>query len=109
MGEVTNILARQRMKLSHQFLCNTFARTTRAPCTTALYSPLWRRSYSIKPTSKAAELPGLDPAKLQITKTSTPKELTPNEELLFGKTFTGKLSYHSLYLILTVTLGGQEN
>ncbi|OKL59083.1 Branched-chain-amino-acid aminotransferase, cytosolic [Talaromyces atroroseus] len=76
------------MKLSHQFARNAFMRTSRVQCTESLYSPLWKRSYSIKPISKTAELPGVDPSKLEITKTSTPKELTPNDQLIFGKTFT---------------------
>lgn len=43
-----------------------------------------RRAYSAQP--KLAEL---DPAKLSVTKTTTPKDLLPPEELVFGRTFTG--------------------
>lgn len=35
------------------------------------------------------KLPGIDPSKLEITKTITPKQLVPNEDLVFGRTFTG--------------------
>jgi len=50
------------------------------------------RSYSIQ--AKAAstvKLQDIDPGKLSITKTTTPKELVPPNELVFGKTFTGRL------------------
>jgi hypothetical protein len=36
-------------------------------------------------TQKLAQM---DASKLTITKTTTPKELTPPEELVFGRTFT---------------------
>lgn len=35
-------------------------------------------------------LPDIDPSKLEVTKTITPKELVPNQDLVFGRTFTGK-------------------
>lgn len=85
------------MKLTHRFACNTLLRTSNNAYTArALGASLWRRSYSIKPVSASPELPGVDPSKLEITKTSTPKELTPNNQLLFGKTFTGKLDYSNI-------------
>jgi len=31
----------------------------------------------------------IDPSKLTITKTATPKTLLPPEELIFGRNFTG--------------------
>ena len=37
----------------------------------------------------ASQLPGLDPSKLTITKTTTPKELMDSKDLVFGKNFTG--------------------
>jgi len=46
------------------------------------HSSIAARLYS---TSKLA---GLDASKLTITKTTTPKELTPPEQLVFGRTFT---------------------
>ncbi|KAL3473765.1 aminotransferase [Aspergillus californicus] len=46
---------------------------------------LWQRNFSATSiASKAA----LDASKLTITKTTTPKELLPSKELVFGKTFT---------------------
>lgn len=36
------------------------------------------------------QLPDLDASKLTVTKTSTPKELQKPQDLVFGKTFTGK-------------------
>ncbi|KAH0844703.1 Branched-chain-amino-acid aminotransferase, mitochondrial [Fonsecaea pedrosoi] len=35
-----------------------------------------------------SKLPGIDPSKLEVTKTITPKELVPNKDLVFGRTFT---------------------
>jgi hypothetical protein len=32
----------------------------------------------------------IDPTKLSITKTTTPKDLLPPEELIFGRNFSGK-------------------
>jgi hypothetical protein len=61
-----------------------------APAQTAAASRLWSRSFSATRTA-ADQLPGLDPAKLAVTRTSTPKEPTPPRDLVFGKTFTGKL------------------
>ncbi|EEA27905.1 branched-chain-amino-acid transaminase bat2 [Talaromyces marneffei ATCC 18224] len=90
------------MKLSHQFARNTLLRTGKPQYTaTSLGSSLWKRAYSIKPISASTELPGVDPSKLEITKTSTPKELTPNSQLQFGKTFTD----HMLSIEWTATDG----
>ena len=50
---------------------------------------LWNRHFSSTP-AVASRLAGLDPSKLKVTKTSTPKELTPAKDLVFGKTFTGR-------------------
>ncbi|KAL2223478.1 cytosolic branched-chain amino acid aminotransferase [Thermoascus aurantiacus ATCC 26904] len=50
---------------------------------------LWQRTYSVKlEATTDPRLPGLDPSKLTITKTTTPKEPLPPQELVFGKTFT---------------------
>ena len=47
------------------------------------------RPYSIQSQEEAlARLPNIDPSKLTITKTTTPKQLVPPEELVFGRTFT---------------------
>ena len=52
-----------------------------------------QRSYSIQSSENAiAQLPGIDPEALSILKTTTPKELLPPHELVFGRTFTGKYS-----------------
>ncbi|PWY86305.1 branched-chain-amino-acid aminotransferase [Aspergillus heteromorphus CBS 117.55] len=57
----------------------------------ALPSPtraqLWKRCFSVTPAT-ASQLASLDPAKLVVTKTTTPKELTAPKDLVFGKTFT---------------------
>jgi hypothetical protein len=74
-----------------------FQQLTRRTALTGLASPrlssqipstrLWQRNFGA--TAAAAQQAALDASKLQITKTSTPKELTPNNELVFGATFTG--------------------
>ncbi|KAK2760965.1 Mitochondrial branched-chain amino acid (BCAA) aminotransferase [Arachnomyces sp. PD_36] len=46
---------------------------------------LWRRSNS---SDRNAGLPGLDSSKLSITKTTTPKELIPPQDLVFGRNFS---------------------
>lgn len=58
-------------------------------------SQLWQRNLSASATA-ASQLPALDASKLTVTKTSTPKELTPNKDLVFGKTFTGMNAYPTL-------------
>lgn len=48
------------------------------------------RSYSIQAeAASTAKLQDINPSKLSITKTTTPKELVPPNELVFGRTFTG--------------------
>ena len=54
------------------------------PATTQLL----KRCFSATPVA-ASQLAGLDPAKLTVSKTNTPKELTAPQDLVFGKTFTG--------------------
>ena len=57
----------------------------------SMSKPNWRRWYSMKIDDASLEnLPRIDPSKLSITKTVTPKELVPPEELVFGRTFTGR-------------------
>lgn len=49
-----------------------------------------RRWYSIHAdAASATKLAEIDPSKLSIQKTATPKDLLPPEELVFGRTFTG--------------------
>lgn len=48
------------------------------------------RLYSIQSDEAGiAKLPGIDPHALSITETTTPKNLIPPEELVFGRNFTG--------------------
>lgn len=55
------------------------------------FSTSWRRNGSLAVSDESlANLPGIDPSKLEVTKTITPKELVPNENLVFGQTFTGQ-------------------
>ncbi len=39
-----------------------------------------------------SKLPGIDPSRLEVTETITPKALVSNQDLVFGRTFTGE--YH---------------
>ena len=58
-----------------------------------------RRKYSniIQTQEDAlAKLPGLNPSACTYTHSLTPKVLTPPEELVFGRAFTGTLSHTSL-------------
>ncbi|KAL1965136.1 hypothetical protein VTN77DRAFT_6049 [Rasamsonia byssochlamydoides] len=93
------------MRLSCQLARSTVLRAGRTPISASLQSSaanrLWQRSYSVKPVTKSAELPGLDPSKLTVTKTTTPKELIPPEQLVFGRTFTD----HMLSIEWTATDG----
>ncbi|KAF2761792.1 branched-chain-amino-acid aminotransferase [Pseudovirgaria hyperparasitica] len=55
----------------------------------SLSSQRCRRQYSIHvDAANASKLAELDSRKLSITKTTTPKELLPAEELVFGRNFT---------------------
>lgn len=77
---------------SHAAPLSAIARTQSLP-SRAIVSQRWQRFYSIKPeTAATPSLPNIDPSKLTVTKTTTPKELIPQEQLLFGKTFTGENS-----------------
>ena len=50
-----------------------------------------RRAYSIHANVSVGEkIQNIDPSKLTITKTTTPKDLLPPEELIFGRNFSGK-------------------
>ncbi|KAL1983581.1 hypothetical protein VTN96DRAFT_10241 [Rasamsonia emersonii] len=94
------------MRLSRQLARSTVLRAGRTPASVSLQSSaanrLLQRSYSVKPETNT-ELPGLDPSKLTITRTTTPKELIPPEQLVFGKTFTD----HMLTIEWTATDGWQ--
>lgn len=57
------------------------------------FIPRWHRPrlYSIQSQEeKIAQLPDINPGALSITRTTTPKQILPSEELVFGRTFTGK-------------------
>ncbi|CRG85449.1 branched-chain amino acid aminotransferase [Talaromyces islandicus] len=74
------------MRASHQFVRSNLLRShAAAKYLSQPRSASWQRSYS---SQAAPALSGIDPSKLSITPTTTPKELTPNKELVFGKTFT---------------------
>jgi branched-chain amino acid aminotransferase len=55
------------------------------------------RQYSIHAdASVGTKIQDIDPTKLSITKTTTPKGLLPPEELIFGRNFTGTCRYSSI-------------
>ena len=65
----------------------------RRPCPLPKIISQWhrRRPYSIQSQEEAiARLPDINPGALSITRTTTPKQILPPEELIFGRTFTGK-------------------
>jgi branched-chain amino acid aminotransferase len=49
---------------------------------------------ALRTYSTEARLADIEPSKLSITKTTTPKELVPPNELVFGRTFTGTPPTH---------------
>jgi hypothetical protein len=49
----------------------------------------WQRWYSIHADHAVQRGLEIEPGKLSITKTTTPKDLVPNKELIFGHSFTG--------------------
>ena len=61
----------------------------------AFKQPSWvtaalQRSYSIQAeAASTVKLQDIDPSKVSVTKSTTPKELVPPKELIFGRTFTG--------------------
>jgi hypothetical protein len=56
--------------------------------TARLTAAVWAsvKEYS---TESGATLASIDPSKLSITRTTTPKELLPPKDLVFGQSFTG--------------------
>lgn len=50
---------------------------------------LAQKAYSIQTSTSKPAVQGIDSSRLSITKTKTPKELLPSEQLVFGRTFTG--------------------
>ncbi|KAK4993898.1 branched-chain-amino-acid transaminase bat2 [Elasticomyces elasticus] len=56
-----------------------------------LYTQSGRRTFATQLQADDAtdpRLQAIDPSQLSISKTTTPKDLVPNEELVFGRTFT---------------------
>jgi branched-chain amino acid aminotransferase len=63
---------------------------SRSPAAPLGVSLRCRRAYSIHAdASVGTKIKDIDPTKLSITKTTTPKDLLPPEELLFGRNFSG--------------------
>lgn len=55
------------------------------------FSSQWRLQEQKLALDDLQHLPDIDPSKLEVTKSITPKELVPNQDLVFGRTFTGEL------------------
>ncbi|XMA10203.1 hypothetical protein WAI453_002994 [Rhynchosporium graminicola] len=71
------------------------------PKSSKLLYQQWKH-YSIKATAASgSKIQDIDPSKLSITKTTTPRELVPPNELVFGRTFTD----HMLSLEWTTSTG----
>ncbi|KAF7846353.1 hypothetical protein BT93_L4507 [Corymbia citriodora subsp. variegata] len=51
------------------------------------FSTTWR-NYQQNPLDPTRGLPDIDASKLEVTETITPKEILPNKDLIFGRTFT---------------------
>ncbi|KAK4915806.1 hypothetical protein LTR28_013503 [Elasticomyces elasticus] len=69
-----------------------------------LYTQSGRRTFATQLQADDAtdpRLQAIDPSQLSISKTTTPKDLVPNEELVFGRTFTD----HMLSLEWTASEG----
>jgi hypothetical protein len=67
-----------------------------------------QRYYSIHADHAAERLQEIDPTKLSIQNTGTPKKLQDPKELLFGHSFSGKPSL-SLNWLASRRFGGTEN
>lgn len=68
---------------------------------TRSFATSWRRNENLQfDDDVASKLPNIDPSKLQITESITPKELVPNQDLVFGRTFTGKITPSSTHVSL---------
>jgi len=80
------MLQRRSLRLLSS-LSHCASRSPAAPLSASLRC---RRGYSIHAdASVGAKIKDIDPTKLSITKTTTPKNLLPPEELLFGRNFSG--------------------
>lgn len=52
-------------------------------------TPLLSRSYAIQASQSKIKLAEVDPSKLTVEKCHKPGEMLPEDQLVFGKTFTG--------------------
>lgn len=52
-------------------------------------TPLLSRSYAIEATQSKIKLAEVDPTKLTVEACHKPGEMLPEDQLVFGKTFTG--------------------
>ncbi|KPI44059.1 uncharacterized protein AB675_6216 [Cyphellophora attinorum] len=53
------------------------------------FATSWQRRNLYADDELMSRLPDVDPSKLTVTETITPKQLVPNQDLVFGRTFTG--------------------
>ena len=58
---------------------------------TRSFASSWRLQNLTIEEDSLSKLPNIDPSKLNVTETITPKQLVPNQDLIFGRTFTGML------------------
>lgn len=66
------------------------------PAITSLATQRCRRWYSIHADHAETKALDIDPTKLNITKTTTPKDILPKEDLVFGHAFTGMEKLRSI-------------
>ncbi|KAF2088749.1 branched-chain-amino-acid aminotransferase [Saccharata proteae CBS 121410] len=70
-------------------LLQVFSKQSNSPSFACLSAQRCRRAYSVSTdATSSTKLAELDPSKLSVLKTTTPKDLLPSEELVFGRTFT---------------------
>lgn len=86
------------LQRSTQRALSSLARAN-APTTSTRLAPVfaqrWQRQYSIHADHAVQRGLEIEPSKLSITKTTTPKTLEKNEDLIFGHSFTGAYLYQS--------------
>jgi branched-chain amino acid aminotransferase len=71
-------------------LSNCAFRKTAAPLSASLRCRT-QRPYSIHADASVGnKIQDIDPTKLSITRTTSPKDLLPPEDLIFGRNFTGR-------------------
>lgn len=93
--------------MSRRLVYSTLARTTSQSLSLRsnnnARAPFRAASSAAPDSASLSQLPDIDVGKLEITKTTAPKELVPPEKLVFGRTFTGMLfpSVPSVHPLLT--------